>query len=669
MAATIQNSSLYLSDDFLQALGNAQPAQLSKFQLIKLPTWTETATAGSMNVDASRLGLPSSTVNPNILFPAVLEQYWQNLSAYARKQHATVDDGKVIENFTEQAFWKCLATLLSVEPLDLQASMLVAECTNVITNINTTDGNASMETLLAVPAGTTQQAFSWKASKPTYLSVIKLPEQSTDVTIVGSKTAMYDNGLTYYNLLQSQCIRSVAGDAMPNECQYNAVLLYYSDGDVEQLAGIYFPSKFAHVSDDTWSLPTVSIGNDVTIGYTINIMFCNGNDISYVASNANANLAMQAYNNMYTKLANANLEISKLSNRVAAMQLSIDNLMRILNNGVLANMQNSIEDFKAKLATHFDGSVSTDQLLQLFLQAKQNTGSLNLSMNMSDMSKAVLGSEIVVHGQNVGQYKSGDVLEVGTSITDILRKMLDSRSGDPYIQPFASCLKDGVNYMLVLPGSTRTVHVDCHISQGDAGDLLQRYLFTFEGNTTIHTVQMMSIADITEVMSITDTAASGMKLFTLQQLYRYDNGPEHTYSDGSVIDGQILAGSIVSNFYVVPFEHVAIVFANATITTDNIIDRINNGDLTLDFTDSNELAKYNQVTNDVAFIIEMPAISSDDATTDAFADIGVYDEANSVDTRLDIEQTGNKLPARITRIANWDGLLNTEYVRPAAIFD
>lgn len=671
MAQTIQNNSLYLADDFIQALGNAQPAQVSKFQLVSLPMWSETAEVGCLHIDAERLGLPSTTTNPNVLLPAVLEQYWQNLCGHARKQHGQVDKGKVIENFTEPAFWKCLATLLSTQPLDVPTSICVAESTDVITNVNTTDGNASMEVLLAIPAGTLASGFTWKPAKPTYLSVDKLPATSMETTLVGDKTAMYDNDVPYYNIAASQCIASKAQSKMTMLAQYNAVLLYYSDGDVEQVAGIYFPNKFEQVAAGIWQLPTIAVQSNATIGYSINIMFCNGDGIDYVASNANTNLAMQAYANMYAKLSNANLAITALTDRIAAMQLNIDNMLRILNDGVLASMQNDIQNFKSMLATHFGGAISTDKLLQLFIQAKQNAGQLALTMNMSDMSKAVLGSEIVVHGATVGQYKSGDVLELGTSITEILRKMLDSRSGTPYIQPFSSATKNGSNWMLVKPGSTNRISdIVMSVEPGDAGPLVDRRALQFDGNDyTGRQIVFLDESTYTHNDLYIIQHDAGMRLASLQQVYRYADGSAHTYDDGTPIDGAILAGSIVSNFYAVPFEQVAIVFANATITTANIVDRINSGDLKPTFVNSYELSKYNQVSNDVTFIIEMSTTDANDDAYDSYADIGIYDDRASVQVRLDLQQTGALLPARITRIANWSGILNTDNVRPSAVFD
>lgn len=680
MTEAIKRGSILLTDDFVQALGGSQPAQLSKFILLNLPHWSTINAGELLGCRPEELGLSASITDPNVLFAAVFNQYMQNLAGHARKHHASIAAGKVVEDFTEQVFWKFLAKLLKCQPIELLShpnNIVVAELNDVLTNINSTDGNATMEALLTIPAGTTRQSMTFANKKAAYLhDVSKLPATSIPTTLVGNLTACYDNERTYYDLSGTNCLTAVAGDKLTSNAVFNAVLMFYSDGDAEQVAGLFLPNAFKQYNATEYELQTITVSDDTTLGYTINLMFAGANNLSAVAVDSNSSLAMQAYNEMYRKLANANVEITALNSKIAKMQLTIDNIMRLLNNGVLGDMQSDIQRLEEKLATKFNGNISTDKLMQLFIQAKNNTGMLNLSMSMSDLTNAITKSDITVHGSRIGQFTAGDTIAAGTSITDILRKILDSRIAQPYIQPTAASQSDESNYILFRPGK-KTITVKHTVELGDAGDIAKRMIVTAALDATTGSTYNASAnaSDIVRALSISATEQSNdtVKCWCQTQHIQYADGPMHQYEDGSSIEGNIKAGVLMSRFYAVPFEHVAIIHASRATSIDLIASRINSGELVPTWLDSTELDTYNTVENEVSYIIEAPIIDLKElgpaeVQTCIYADLGVKDlgECNS-DVNLNLLHDGTIFKARITRIVNWDGKLDTKHVRPNAI--
>jgi len=676
MVEAITRGSILLTDDFLQALGGSQPAQMSKFILLNLPHWSTINATDLLGCSADELGLSQDVSDPNVLFAAAFNQYMQNLAGHARKQHAKVNDGKVIENFTEQAFWKFLAKLLKYQPIDIAShpeGIIIAELGDVITNINSTDGNASMETLLTIPAGTTKQAFTFANKKPAYLhDVAKLPDVTQATTLVGNLTACYDNQRNYYDLSGTNCLTAKAGDKQSALAVFNAILLFYSDGDVEQVAGIMFPNAFRQYNTTEFELPTITVASDVTLGYTLNILFAGNDCLSAVAVDSNSSLAMQAYNDMYRKLSNANIEITELNKKLATLQLTVDNVMRLLNNGLLGDMQSELQRLEDKLDTKFNGNISTDKLMQLFIQAKNNTGKLNLALSMSDLSNAVTKSAITVYGSRIGQFAAGDTIAAGTSITDIIRKLLDSRIASPYIQPIAGSTIDGDTYVLFRPGS-KSFTVEHTVALGDAGAVQSRRLTTCALGGTITTTNLAAnTSTVHRTMNVTAAEQTNdtVKCWCVTQQVQYAEGAMHQYDDGTDIEGNIQAGVVMSRFYAVPFEHVAIVHANQSVSIDLIAARINSGELIPAWNDSCNLDTYNVVENDVSFIIEAPVIDTaelgaGETMQSIYADLGIttFGECRS-DIQLDLMHDGTMFNARITRIINWDGRLDTAHVRP-----
>jgi hypothetical protein len=495
--ATIQRGSLYLSDDFVQAMTYNSPAQISSFALLKLPAWRKS----EMYIEASELGMPAGTVSPNDILPAAFSQYWQNLCGYARQYHASLDIGEDIEDFSEQAFWKLLMRLMPDRAdIDDLAEFVVAKSTDVLTNTNSVDGNMYTELILNVNANIKQQTVSFAVNKPDYLQTIgKLPNTAAMTILNGHDLALYDNNKTYYDLQEQYCktVQFADVEDASAEFEFNAILLYYELGDVEQLAGIYFPNPYVPNSTGGFALPMIQKLSDVSLGYSINISYNVGSAYTYNAANADQGVAMQVYNNMYKLMANANLQLNSLSKRMLEQEQELASVKSMIESGYLTGIANKVDKLQKQIATTYRGSVSTNKLLELFLAAKQNAGQLTLTAMLTDLSQAMTGRTISVTN-DVGAYHNGDSIPIGTSITEIIANMLKQTTAIEYEQPYGTLAYNGttdkayVDYASLEGG----IAVQCTLVQADAGP------FTFPVKVT------MTVNGHTSIQTITDTNAT-----------------------------------------------------------------------------------------------------------------------------------------------------------------
>lgn len=684
MAQQLQQNTVYLTDDFVQAMNSPKPAQISKFMLLCLPDWREND-ADAMYVDSAELGITETS--PNIVLPAIIEQYWFNLCAHARKLHASIESGDVIEDFAEQAFWKMLLRLTNFDAEQLQ-SLVAAEVDNVIVHNNSVDGVNFLQVTLSIAAGLTQQSFQFEASKPSYLYTYdKVPAVTTPQTLYGNLTALYDEGVPYYDLASNKCLQAKLDSELGTQLNYNAILLFYDNAGTQQVAGIYFPNQFIEVGD-RWTLPVIQPNTNTTIGYEINIAINATGSVEYIASNPSLSQGNLAFAQMYKKMQSANLQLTAFANKIAALELQVNNIANFINAYSFAKIQTELDSFKKQLATHFGGAISTDRLLDLFIATKQSAGQLSLSLHMSDLSKAVLGQQITVHGQGLGQYRNGDVIELGTSLNEILRKMLDDRTLDPYIQPVVLSLLDEtqVRYVHIseLGDSLTTRH---SWAKHDAGDIVNRIIQRYIANGAVEYLDITPSGqnillggDVVVDYVPEGIMRDGHRVTTLQkviQQVQFAEGEPHYYSTGEVIPGQIQAGTVLSNFYVVPKNYVIILHEDSSSTIESVVNSFAN--MTHQVFDAmtvptDELSIFNMPTNTVSYIIQVASLDSNPANP-AYAELGLnltdcedYDNGNADASKQGIVLQGMvKRYARIIRIENWDGIIDLQHVQPVII--
>lgn len=488
MLPKIQRGSLLLNDDFVQAMSYASPAKISSFVLLNLPKWQ----SAGMYIDAAELGLAAGTIDPNVILPAVFNQYWLNLNAYARQYHASVGYSEDIEDFAEQSFWKCLKRIMPNYDFERIADeVIVAKSGDVLTNSANVDGNLYTEIMLSVNAKLAKQAASLDYSSPAYLQTVnKLPSTSRTTTIDGHALALYDIGKDYYDLAVDECRQASFVDTAQLSFNYNAVLLCYSVGNVEQVAGIYFPNDWNQVSDG-WMLPTITKQSDISLGYSLHIKYLAGEQYEFTAANADSGNAMQIYNDWYKVMSNANFQIAELAKTVMQQGEQIDTLRSMHDGGYLTTLTNEVAKLKKQIATTYQGTVSTNKLLELFVAAKQATGKLDLTLLLSDLSESITGRDITVSNA-IGAYSAGETILAGTSITEVLAKLLRSASLPSLSQPTGQLkANDTIDTLYIPYDSKDSIALAINFAQGDAGTFtLPAKLSVFEdGLETPFTVQ------------------------------------------------------------------------------------------------------------------------------------------------------------------------------------
>lgn len=542
--APIKRGSLYLTDDFIQALTYNVPGKISSFALLNLPNWGNHS--NSMYVDPALLGLPAGTVDPNVIMPAVLSQYWLNLCAYARQAHAQQDYGEDIEDFSEQAFWKCLQRLLPAKSFEDLQSVIVAKSTDIMMNCNSVDGNMYMELLVSVNSLMKQQTVQFAEYKPIYLQTIqRLPSISKSKVVSGTSVALYDFGKTYYDITDTNCnIAKYTDDEEGSDTfNYNAILLFYKVGNVEQCAGIYFPNPFVTVGDD-YVLTPVTKTTDVTQGYSINVRYMANGDYDYTANNADIGNAMQVYNAWYKAMTNANFQIQEMAKAVMKQGEEVERMKSMLDSGYLTTMHNKLLRMEQLLKTTFQGAVSTNQLLDMFVAAKNNQGKLDLTVLLSDMTKTIIGNDLHVSSP-VGAYQAGDIIPTGTSVTEILQKMLSTGAIVNYVYPYGSLsINNHVDNFYVAYHYASPIAYTINLIQGNSGG------FVFPTNLILYENGSMITIPVTQAATTISHTPEALTEPLIAEL-------DVNYNEGEAIseetaDERVFAGILNLRMRVVP---------------------------------------------------------------------------------------------------------------------
>lgn len=541
--STIQRGSLFLGDDFIQAMSYNTPARLSGFALLNLPAWR----SDSMCIVASELGLPAGVVSPNEILPAMFVQYWQNLCGYARQYHASIGLNEDIEDFAEQAFWKMMYRLCKVQSIQDLSAYVVAKSTDVLTNTNSVDGNMYTEILLNVNALTKTQTAKLVHSKPAYMQTIgKLPSVQNTNILKGHSKAVYDSSLAYYDMQESQCVKLSMSDAdnASADFSYNAILLYYELGSIEQVAGLYFPNAFVE-NNGTYALPKINKSSDTSFGYSINVSYNAGGSYAYNAANADQGTAMQVYNNMYKNMLSSNMQLNAIAKRMLEQEQELQSIKSMLADGYITKLSDKVDKLTKQIATTYKGSVSTNKLLEMFVAAKQNSGTLNLTAMLSDLSQSITSRDIKVTN-DIGAYNAGDTITAGTSLTDILAGILKQHTVVSYVQPYGKLTVNGksdtvyVNYK-----SVTSITVKSELVQGDAGAFTLPATLTLYANGSKKTAQIAGVTGDATFTGITANNAMHANLTV--------NYAEGQLKPGDTTgDDKVFAGLLSLNVRIIP---------------------------------------------------------------------------------------------------------------------
>jgi hypothetical protein len=421
---------------------------------------------------------------------------------------------------------------------------LTAETGDIVINNSNYEGNSYAEILASFPANSLRSQYTGAAYKPNYLLTVgNLPTSFEPQILQGSAKAVYDTDKTYYSLSEAECIKlNKEADTELNTFEFNALLLYYNNGNFDQVAGLYFPDAFEQL-DNTWVLPTISKTYDKGLGYSINIAHNMSNQLQFVAGNADMLIAMQNYSANLNKLLAYDTKMVVMQESLQSMQEQLNIMSVNLFNGKIDQLVSNVNALSVKLATKFNGTVSPDRLLSLFLAAKNSQNALTLSMSMSDLSKSMTNKDIKVSNA-YGTWQVGDSIPAGYDITEILSRMLSDMSVPTYTAPTLTLNYGSITDTVVVPfGDANPVVFGTAYELNDAGTLVA---------LAVEAIEPGMITNLPD--AIYYPGANGIfQPVTIQAILQFNEGVTKTYPDNTpCYKGKIYAGSISRTMTIVP---------------------------------------------------------------------------------------------------------------------
>lgn len=190
-------------------------------------------------------------------------------------------------------------------------------------------------------------------------------------------------------------------------------------------------------------------------------------------------------------------------------------------------------------AVSFDGSEQSyscsgnEPVHVLNVEVYELDGKLYQKLVSSDIA---ISETFTVNGVSQGAYNSGDVVEQGTSISEVIRKMLQKELPVTYSTPTLSIAADGKSGTIPLEiGTMLTPVIAATFRQNDAGEVT-RYSVKRNGQ------------ELYNVASVSNFQESGIQLtqdITYQSTVGYSEGAIKNNNFGQPVpDGHILAGEV-----------------------------------------------------------------------------------------------------------------------------
>jgi hypothetical protein len=295
-----KNGTLYnfsqFNNDVTKSIANPNTfkREPSKFACIKLPRW-QNKTGQKLYLDPTKIDTSPLVTDPNILLPKLLQNYTENLKAYAVKA------GILDINVDEWAFWKLMQTLGAVNLSQMPKSNNVVDLYGINTivkyigDINLVNyveyGNRTYTELYvhiqsdAKPLTDIKWLFNANTANGNNLARLPrftngsnislgLEESSTELT-----NAVYDfndvgNTIQYYDMsLKSHKSALNFKSAISNEnlvdFDFNAILLYYDTYELDangneqnrqtKLGSIFLINDFVqNVAGGYWEIPSTT---------------------------------------------------------------------------------------------------------------------------------------------------------------------------------------------------------------------------------------------------------------------------------------------------------------------------------------------------------------------------------------------------------------------------
>lgn len=223
----------------------------------------------------------------------------------------------------------------------------------------------------------------------------------------------------------------------------------------------------------------------------------------------------------------------------------LQSIKSMLADGYITKLSDKVDKLSKQIATTYKGSVSTNKLLEMFVAAKQNSGTLNLTAMLSDLSQSITSRDIKVTN-DIGAYNAGDTITAGTSLTDILAGILKQHTVVSYVQPYGKLTVNGksdtvyVNYK-----SVTSITVKSELVQGDAGAFTLPATLTLYANGSKKTAQIAGVTGDATFTGITANNAMHANLTV--------NYAEGQLKPGDTTgDDKVFAGLLSLNVRIIP---------------------------------------------------------------------------------------------------------------------
>lgn len=456
-----KNGSLYnfqnLNNDLTKASTNSTLFKMvpSKFVCVKIPRWNN-VTGRHIYLAPDKISTTPLVTDPNTLIPKLLQNYAENMSAYA------VKEGIKDSNVPEWAFWKLMKTLGAIDP-DVNDDGSISDkftedaFIKYIGDINIVNyveyGNRTYtEQYLhihseAKPLNKINWASKTSTTASANLSRLPILENGADISLGLTDdpnqltNAVYDfdtagNTKQYYDLSNKSdksTIDFASAVSSPDmvDFDFNAILLYYDTYDVDakgnesnrktKLGSVFFTDKFVqHPADGYWEIPSTtkynaSENNNVTgnaIAYRLLTYFFSTNE------QATIDTVVNQYNtvsmDLYVKALSEMMKTSEIFKERDDMLKDIADRLSRLNYG--DDMYLLLKQNEAKIA---ELTNTVNAVIGAEGYTVTNFELLDAFKKLSDDFKGLNGQNIentFVFGQNM----SGDTIQFNRPYTYVV---------------------------------------------------------------------------------------------------------------------------------------------------------------------------------------------------------------------------------------------------------
>lgn len=395
MAEPIQRGTFTITDAFANALAFTD-LNITKAVPILMPIWSQSLGLFLNGVDVD---LTNGTVDPNMLMASAMEKYWINLTRTASKyRHGNNADGA--GGFAEQAFIKLIKRMSVTQ--DFSTALTLPKSVNgaTMTLLTYTEDLQTRKIILNLNTTDTTANTTLVQDKPAYMLVNELPVVETEYMINSQEKALYDRGLEYYNVEQTECLRYGLAEAQATEFDFNAILVYFDDQGQEDLGGVYFVNKYEQ-NGSFWQIPKITKRSNNTFSYDINMISQGAKVLQWTSENGSLPDALLLYEDMFR-------ERYALLKQVSSLQTAYD---------VLAQKVNSIEGLLTMTNVN-NLKVMADTLSTV--NANDKAAILLAAVSLAYDNKL---QEMFVIPKNVGNYTAGTIIPAQTDIMVVLNNI------------------------------------------------------------------------------------------------------------------------------------------------------------------------------------------------------------------------------------------------------